>query len=113
MLVVPPSASHMSGAWERMIRSIRRIPGALLQSQALTDEVFLILITEVEGILNSRPLVPIVIDPSADEPLTPNHLLLLRGNPIHHQDFLKKGIAMAKDDGLKFNIWHVSFGLDG
>ena len=75
----PPSASHMGGAWERMIRSIRRILGAL--SQALTDKVFLTLITEVEGILNSRPLVPIVIDPSADEPRTPNHFLLLRGNP--------------------------------
>ena len=36
---------------------------------------------EVEGILNSRPLVPIVIDPQAHEPLTPNHLLLLRGHP--------------------------------
>ena len=71
----------MGGAWERMIRSIRRILGALLQSQTLTDEAFLTMMAEVEGIINSRPLVPIIIDPQADEPFTPNHLLLLRGHP--------------------------------
>ena len=36
--------------------------------------------TEVESILNSRPLIPVIFDPRDDEPLTPNHLLLLRGN---------------------------------
>ena len=39
------------------------------------------MMAEVEGIINSRPLVPIIIDPQADEPFTPNHLLLLRGHP--------------------------------
>ena len=35
--------------------------------------------TEVERILNSRPLAPIMFDDSTqNEPLTPNHLLLLR-----------------------------------
>ena len=36
--------------------------------------------TEVESILNSRPLIPVTFDLTDDEPLTPNHLLLLRGN---------------------------------
>ena len=71
----------MGGAWERMIRSVRRISNALTQMQTMTEEGLVTLMTEVEGILNSRPLVPLMLHDSEEEPLTPNHLLLLRGNP--------------------------------
>ena len=69
----------MRGAWERLIRSTRRILCALMKEQVVTDEVLNTLMTEVESILNSRPLVPVTFDPD-DEPLTPNHLLLSRGS---------------------------------
>ena len=36
---------------------------------------------EVEGTINSRPLVPVSVSDTSQEPLTPNHLLLLRSNP--------------------------------
>ena len=76
----PPTASHMGGAWERTILSVRKILTALTRNQTLDDEAFSTFMTEVEGILNSRPLVPIMFDDSTqNEPLTPNHLLLLRG----------------------------------
>ena len=76
----PPYATHMGGAWERMIHSVRRILNALTQMQTLTEEGLVTLMTEVEGILNSRPLVQLLHD-FEEEPLTPNHLLLLRSNP--------------------------------
>ena len=77
----PPGASHMGGAWERIIRSIRKILKALLGQQLVTDEMLQTLMAEVAGILNSRPLTPVSSDPKDLEPLTPNHLLLLRSNP--------------------------------
>ena len=77
----PPHASHMGGAWERIIRSVRKILNALMVTQTLSDEGFLTLIAKVEAILNSRPLVPIIQDASSKEPLTPNRLLLLRNCP--------------------------------
>ena len=77
----PPAASHMGGAWERMIRSIRRILRSILGSQSLNDENFLTLMAEIESIINSRPLVPVSFVDSSQEPLTPNHLLLLHENP--------------------------------
>ena len=77
----PPTASHFGGAWERMICSIRRILGGLLGNQTLNDENCLTLMAEVESILNSRPLVPISFTDLEQEPLTPNHLLLLRESP--------------------------------
>ena len=64
-----------------MIRSIRRILGGLLGNQTLNDENCLTLMAEVESILNSRPLVPISFTDLEQEPLTPNHLLLLRESP--------------------------------
>ena len=74
----PLYASHMGGAWERMC-----ILNALTQMQIWTEEGLVTLMTEVEGILNSRSLVPLMLHDSEEEPLTPNHLLLLRGNLIY------------------------------
>ena len=109
----PPTASHMGGAWERMIRSIRRILTALMTTQTLTDEVLTTLMAEVEGIINSRPLGAVTMDSKNDEPLTPTHLLLLHGNPNLPPDCLKKVIAMESDDGLRFGISPSNFGLVG
>nr|CAB3263156.1 uncharacterized protein LOC104265735 [Phallusia mammillata] len=76
----PPSASHMGGAWERMIRSARRILSALTNERTLTDDQLQTLLSEVESILNSRPLTPVTWDVDDETPLTPNHLL--RVNPF-------------------------------
>ena len=74
----PPLASHMGGAWERQIRSIRRVFAGLTQEQVLTDEGLSTLMCMTEAIINSRPLTPVSDDPRDPEALTPNHLLLLR-----------------------------------
>ena len=52
-----------------------------MKEQVVTDEVLNTLMTEVESILNSKPLVPVTFNPD-NELLTPNHLLLhvLRGS---------------------------------
>ena len=52
----PSSASHMGGAWERMIHSVRQILKAILKEQLVTDEVLSTVMAEVVNILNSRPL---------------------------------------------------------
>ena len=70
----------MGGAWERIIPSIRKILRALLGQQHISDEMLRTMMTEVQGILNSRPLTLVSSDPKDLEPLTPNHLLLLRAN---------------------------------
>ena len=60
------------------MRSVKRILKAMLGEQVVTDEVLLTVMAEVESILNSRPLTKLSLDPRDEEPLTPNHLLLLR-----------------------------------
>ena len=75
-----PAASHMGGAWERTIRSISKTLRALLGQQLVSDEMLRALMSEVEGILNGRPLTPVSSDPKDLDPLTPNHLLLCKQN---------------------------------
>ena len=62
----------------------------------MSDDELSTLLAEVEGILNSRPLVPIVFDLEGNEPLTPNHLLLLRGNPNLPPGLFEKCDSYAK-----------------
>ncbi|XP_071819881.1 uncharacterized protein [Apostichopus japonicus] len=77
----PPTGSHYGGVWERQIRTVRQILNVLLRSQALSDESLQTFLCEVEATINSRPLTTVSLDLNDVEPLTPNHLLLLKGKP--------------------------------
>ena len=76
----PPYASHRGGVWVRMIRSIRMIFSTICVEQAISDEVVLTVMTEVERIINARPIVSVFCDDINSTALTPNDLLLLRSN---------------------------------
>ncbi|XP_031440139.1 uncharacterized protein LOC116224450 [Clupea harengus] len=78
----PPSASHHGGAWERLIRSVRQVLNSTLHQQSIDDEGLQTLFCEVEAILNNRPLGTVSSDPHDLEPLTPNHIPLLKAKPI-------------------------------
>nr|XP_039257584.1 uncharacterized protein LOC120334188 [Styela clava] len=79
----PPTASNFG---------VRKILVALLHDQLVSDEALATIFCEVESQLNSRPITPISFDPKDDEPLTPNHLLLL--NPPSN---LPPGLFDKKD----------------
>ena len=79
-----PHASHFSGAWERFIRSAKRILAALLLSQGtqLHDEGLRTLFYEITAIINSRPLT---LDPTSNDlsvPLSPQNLLTLKSGVV-------------------------------
>ena len=74
----PPSASHMGGAWERLIRVVRSVLSGILDqhSTRLDDCSLSTFLYEAAAIINTRPLsLEHVTDPDHPEPLTPNHLL--------------------------------------
>ena len=52
----PLTASHMGGAWERMIRSVRRALSSLTNDHVLTDEQLETFLLEAESVVNSCPL---------------------------------------------------------
>ncbi|XP_038064113.1 uncharacterized protein LOC119734635 [Patiria miniata] len=80
-----PTASHTGGAWERLIRSVRRVLQALMEHSGtqLDDESLRTFMCEAAAIVNSRPLsVTTLNESTALEPLTPNHLLTLKSSVV-------------------------------
>ena len=80
-----PEASHMGGAWERQIRTVRNVLASLLTQHAaqLDDETLRTFMVEAEAIVNCRSLIVDTINSSqTPEPLTPNHLLTMKSKVI-------------------------------
>ena len=88
----PPAASHMGGVWERLIRSVKKTLKVVVGPQTLTDEVLVTVLTEVEHMINSRPLTHVSSEPTDPEALTPNHFLL--GGASRH---LAPGLVKDRD----------------
>ena len=81
----PPLSSNFGGVWERLIRSTRAILESLLRThgRSLNDESFRTLLTEVKGIINSRPLtVDCLNDENSPLPLSPINLLTMKSHVI-------------------------------
>ncbi|XP_053407960.1 uncharacterized protein LOC128559663 [Mercenaria mercenaria] len=91
----PPNASHMGGAWERLIRSASVILKSLVREQLLNDEQLLTFMAETEKILNDRPLTPVSSDPR-DPPALTSMLLLMKSNQCLPVDIFKKQDIYAK-----------------
>lgn len=79
----PPHASHMGGAWERLIGVARRILDAMLLRNHgnLTHEILSTFMAEVTAIVNARPLTTISYDPESPCLLTPSLLLTQKSSP--------------------------------
>ena len=79
-----PAASHMGGAWERSIRSVRATLNAIFATngRSLNDGVLSTLICEAEAVINSHPLVIEDVDDPTTSVLTPSRLLTLKTGHI-------------------------------
>lgn len=68
-------APWWGGIFERMIKSAKRCLKKSIGKACLSYDELLTLVTEVEAVLNSRPLSYISMD-DLEEPLTPSHLVV-------------------------------------
>ena len=72
----PPTASHMGGAWERLILSVKCAINVVLKGQVFKEELLSTTLIEIEHCVNSRPLTHVSVDPRDQEALAPNHFLI-------------------------------------
>lgn len=87
----PASGAHFGGIFERSIRSTKYHLRRVIGTQVLTYEEFYTVLTKIEAMLNSRPLVELSSDPCEVDALTAGHFLIGRPlvslpEPVHEEN---------------------------
>ncbi|XP_062534626.1 uncharacterized protein LOC134203792 [Armigeres subalbatus] len=72
----PPRGSHFGGLWEAAIKSAQKHFVRVLGDRKLAFDDMETLLVQIEGCLNSRPLMKLSDDPTDLEALTPGHFLV-------------------------------------
>ncbi|GFW43052.1 tigger transposable element-derived protein 1 [Trichonephila clavipes] len=75
---LPPRAPNFGGLWEAGVKSFKFHFKHEAGNSRFTYEEFLTIMTQIEGILNSRPLTPLSTDIDDLSVLTPAHFLIRR-----------------------------------
>jgi hypothetical protein len=77
---IPAFTPSFGGAWERLIKDIKRSLDGTLAKQVVPEIVFETAIVQIEQNMNDRPLTDIPLHPDDLEPLTPYKLINGFGN---------------------------------
>ncbi|XP_042910085.2 uncharacterized protein [Parasteatoda tepidariorum] len=75
---IPPRAPNFGGLWEAAIKSFKYHFKRAVGNASLTYEELHTIATQIESILNSRPITPLSADETDLEVLTPAHFLIGR-----------------------------------
>lgn len=94
---IPPAAPHQGGLWESAVKSTKVHLQRTVGEHILTLEEFSTLVTQIEGVLNSRP----ICSSNSDELdfLTPAHILIGR--------HMKQVIEMPENKLSTHSRWDI------
>lgn len=77
---IPARTPHFGGLWEAGVKSFKHHFRRIMGNQSFNIDQLLTAVTQIESILNSRPLSPITTSPEDFSALTPGHFLI--GEPL-------------------------------
>lgn len=75
-IFLPSYSPHLGGIWESCVKSIKYHLNRVMNNISFTFEQMSTILTQIEAILNSRPLYPASEDPNDLNPITPSHFLM-------------------------------------
>ncbi|XP_064642896.1 uncharacterized protein LOC135497105 [Lineus longissimus] len=90
----PPTAPHFGGAWERLVRSVKKALSTVIANVQVSEAVLRTALVEVQAIVNNRPLTYASEDVNDFEALTPNHFIFGRA---------AEGLSPCRDDDRDIN----------
>lgn len=89
------TAAHMNGLCERLIQSVKKPLRIILGQKQLTFRELQSVLTEVEGLINARPLVMSSEDPNDWNPISPSELIIgRRMDTLGDPNFKAKGSSV-------------------
>ncbi|XP_011174851.2 uncharacterized protein LOC105207108 [Solenopsis invicta] len=114
---MPPRSPNFGGLWEAAVKVVKKHFYAVTQGQILTFEEFNSILTEIEAIMNSRPLCPMTEDPEDLAVLTPAHFLVgdslllpVEDNFLDTPDNkLSRWQLLQKLRQSIWNRWHIEY----
>ena len=78
---IPVKSPHQGGLWEAGVREMRRSLKKIIGGHRLRSDDLVTVLTDVEAILNSRPITPFeALEEDGSVALTPGHFLI--GRPL-------------------------------
>ncbi|XP_038113822.1 uncharacterized protein LOC119767919 [Culex quinquefasciatus] len=75
---IPARTPNFGGLWESAVKSFKTLLKRTVGARKLFYDEMQTILTQIEAILNSRPLTPLSNDPNDFEALTPGHFLIHR-----------------------------------
>ncbi|XP_046802956.1 uncharacterized protein LOC124418959 [Lucilia cuprina] len=79
-LNIPARSPHVGELWEACVKSVKKHFYKVTEGTMMYEELYT-LMTQIESVLNSRPLTPLSNDPNDFQVLTPGHFLI--GEPFN------------------------------
>ena len=107
----PPHAPHFGGAFEIMVKAVKRALKECVSTADLDEEEFRTCVSKVAFILNNRPIQVFVPLESEDfEVLTPNHFLISnQGEAVFPPDIPEGqrtlGVRLRLQDEIQKHVW--------
>lgn len=106
-LFIPSYTPHFNGMAEAAVRSTKHHLRRLLQLTHFTYEEMHTCLTQIEAILNSRPITALNSDPSDFTPLTPAHFLIGRSLvSVPHPQVTEKITSLERYKRIEFIKQH-------